>query len=99
MLSICRKELSKACAIAGLINKNPYLFAYPIELPARAKSIKLPVNERIFAMSVSDKGPVVHPAQPLYDVLPFPNSGDRAAEQDASRTWSVDWVPVSWEST
>src|SRR5579864_3475941 len=55
-----------------------YLFAYPIDLPVGAKSIKLPVNEniRIFAMSISDEGPALNPAQPLYDVLPFPKSGD-----------------------
>jgi len=55
-----------------------YLFAYPIDLPAGARSIKLPVNDniRILAMSASDEGPIVHPAQPLYDVLPFPKSGD-----------------------
>jgi alpha-mannosidase len=55
-----------------------YLFAYPIDLPAGTKSIKLPVNAniRILAMSASDEGPIVHPAQPLYDVLPFPKSGD-----------------------
>ena len=55
-----------------------YLFAYPIDLPAGAKSIKLPTNDsiRVFAMSVSDEGPILHPAQPLYDVLPFTKSGD-----------------------
>jgi alpha-mannosidase len=55
-----------------------YLFAYPIDLPAGTENIKLPLNEniRIFAMSVSDEGPIVRPAQPLYDVLPFPKSGD-----------------------
>jgi alpha-mannosidase len=55
-----------------------YLFAYPIDLPPGTKSVKLPVNDniRIFAMSVSDEGPLVRPTQPLYDVLPFPKSGD-----------------------
>jgi len=55
-----------------------YLFAYPIDLPAGAKSLKLPVNDniRIFAVSVSAEGPLVRPTQPLYDVLPFPKSGD-----------------------
>jgi alpha-mannosidase len=54
-----------------------YLFAYAVDLPPGAMSIKLPANEniRIFAMSVSDGSPTVHPAQPLYDVLPFPKSG------------------------
>jgi len=51
-----------------------YLFAYPIDLPPGTKSVKLPANEniRIFALSVSDEGPLVRPTQPLYDVLPSP---------------------------
>jgi alpha-mannosidase len=55
-----------------------YLFAYPINLPPGTKSVKLPANEniRIFAMSVSDEGALVRPTQPLYDILPFPKSGD-----------------------
>ena len=49
-----------------------YLFAYPIDLPAGAKNIKLPNNDkiRIFAISLVDENPAVRPAQPLYDVLP-----------------------------
>ena len=49
-----------------------YLFAYPIDLPAGTKAIKLPDNERIriLAISVADESPDVRPAQPLYDVLP-----------------------------
>jgi alpha-mannosidase len=49
-----------------------YLFAYPIDLPAGAKSIRLPNNDkiRILAMSVADETPEAKPAQPLYDVLP-----------------------------
>jgi alpha-mannosidase len=48
-----------------------YLFAYPIDLPAGAKSIKLPDNDkiRILAISVAEENPDVRPAQPLYDVL------------------------------
>ena len=48
-----------------------YLFAYPIDLPAGAKSVKLPDNDkiRILAMSVANENPEVRPAQPLYDVL------------------------------
>jgi alpha-mannosidase len=54
-----------------------YLFAYPISLPPGAKAIKLPDNDkiRILAVSVADENPEVKPAQPLYDVLPFPASG------------------------
>ena len=49
-----------------------YLFAYPIDLPAGAKTIKLPKNDeiRILAISVAEENPEVRPAQPLYDVLP-----------------------------
>ncbi len=49
-----------------------YLFAYPIDLPAGAKSIKLPNNDkiRILAISVAEESPEVKPVQPLYDVLP-----------------------------
>jgi len=50
-----------------------YLFAYQIDIPAGARSITLPKNEkvRILAISVADETPAVQPAQPLYDVLPF----------------------------
>jgi alpha-mannosidase len=49
-----------------------YLFAYPIDLPAGTKSIKLPANDkiRILAISVAEETLEVKPAQPLYDVLP-----------------------------
>nr|MDQ2713209.1 glycosyl hydrolase-related protein [Acidobacteriota bacterium] len=48
-----------------------YLFAYPIDLPAGAKAITLPRNEkiRILAMSVAAENSEVKPAQPLYDTL------------------------------
>jgi alpha-mannosidase len=53
-----------------------YLFAYPIDLPAGARAITLPNNDkiRILAISVADENPAVSPAQPLYDVLPSPPS-------------------------
>ncbi len=55
-----------------------YLFAYPIDLPAGARTITLPNNDRIriLAMSVADENPAVRPVQPLYDVLPSPPSAD-----------------------
>jgi alpha-mannosidase len=55
-----------------------YLFVYAIELPAGAKSIKLPENDRIrvLAMSVAEEVPLVRPAQPLYDLLPPAKTGD-----------------------
>jgi len=52
-----------------------YLFAYPIDIPIGAKSMKLPANDklRILAISVSDESAPVTPAQPLYDVLRAPD--------------------------
>ena len=49
-----------------------YLFAYRIPVPAGAKSIILPRNDkiRILAMSVANENPEVTPVQPLYDELP-----------------------------
>jgi alpha-mannosidase len=54
-----------------------YLFAYPLDLPPGARTVKLPDNDkiRILAMSVADVNPELKAAQPLYDVLPFPPSG------------------------
>jgi len=49
-----------------------YLFAYPIDLPAGAKAVTLPDNDkiRIMAISVAYENEAVTPVQPLYDVLP-----------------------------
>ena len=48
-----------------------YLFAYAMELPPHATTLKLPKNEnvRILAVSVARQDPDVTPAQPLYDTL------------------------------
>jgi alpha-mannosidase len=48
-----------------------YLFAYAIDLPAGAKTLTLPSNDKIkvLAVSVADEGPLVKPAEPLYDTL------------------------------
>jgi alpha-mannosidase len=48
-----------------------YLFAYALDLPANAKTLTLPNNEkiRVFAVTVSDEGAAATPAQPLYDTL------------------------------
>jgi len=48
-----------------------YLFAYAIDLPANAKTLTLPNNDRIkvLAVSAADQGPLVKPAQALYDTL------------------------------
>jgi alpha-mannosidase len=54
-----------------------YLFAYPIDLPAGARTITLPDNYkiRVLAISVADENPEVKPAQPLYDLLAAPPAG------------------------
>jgi len=48
-----------------------YVFAYAIDLPANAKTLTLPNNDkiRILAISVADEGNIVRPVQPLYDTL------------------------------
>lgn len=48
-----------------------YLFAYAIDLPAGAKTITLPHNDkvRVLAISVAEENPEVKPLQPLYDTL------------------------------
>jgi len=48
-----------------------YLFAYGIDIPAGARTMVLPDNERIriLAVSVANEPWVVRPAQPLYDTL------------------------------
>jgi alpha-mannosidase len=48
-----------------------YLFAYAIDVPANAKTLTLPNNDkiRILAVTVADESGQVRPAQPLYDTL------------------------------
>lgn len=48
-----------------------YLFAYTLDVPAGAKTLTLPNNERIriLAVTVSNEVGEVRPAQPLYDTL------------------------------
>jgi alpha-mannosidase len=48
-----------------------YLYAYAVDLPADAKTLTLPNNEkiRILAVTVADQVGEVRPAQPLYDTL------------------------------
>ena len=78
---IKRAELAWYCShhhnAAGenVAYRYSYLFGYAIDLPAGAKTITLPENDkvRIFAISVADENPVVTEAQPLYDVLPAEN--------------------------
>jgi alpha-mannosidase len=48
-----------------------YLFAYALDVPAGARTLTLPNNDRIriLAVTVADEPWVVTPAQPLYDTL------------------------------
>ena len=48
-----------------------YLFAYPLDLPAGARTLTLPDNDhvRVLAVSVAEDGPEVTPVQPLVDTL------------------------------
>jgi len=48
-----------------------YLFAYAIDLPAGAKTLTLPDNDkiRVLAVSVAETNPELKPVQPLYDTL------------------------------
>ncbi len=48
-----------------------YLFAYVIDLPAGARTLVLPDNERIriLAITVADEPAMISAAQPLYDTL------------------------------
>ena len=48
-----------------------YVFAYPLDIPAGAKTLTLPNNDkiRILAISVADEAPAVVAVQPLYDTL------------------------------
>ena len=63
-----------------------YLFAYPIDLPARAATLTLPDNDRIriLAISVADDADRVTPAQPLYDTL------ERTGSETANMAGSGD---------
>ena len=62
---------------ANVAYRHSYLFAYAIDLPPGAKTLRLPVNDkiRIRAVSVAEENPTAKPVQPLYDVLPSPNAG------------------------
>jgi alpha-mannosidase len=48
-----------------------YLFAYALDIPPGAKTLTLPVDDkiRIMAVTVSDEGGRVRPLQPLFDTL------------------------------
>jgi alpha-mannosidase len=48
-----------------------YLFAYSVDLPPGAKTLRLPNNDkiRILAISVAEEPPILRAVQPLYDLL------------------------------
>jgi alpha-mannosidase len=48
-----------------------YLYAYAVDLPADAKTLTFPENDkiRILAVTLAEQAGQVHPAQPLYDAL------------------------------
>ena len=60
-----------------------YLFVYALDLPAHAKTLTLPTNDkiRIMAVSVAKEEPNVNPVQPLYDTL---DNTARSANEGAS---------------
>jgi len=56
-----------------------YLFAYALEVPAGAKTLTLPYNERIriLAITVTDEGVQVRPVQPLVDLQEQKQTGSQ----------------------
>lgn len=56
-----------------------YLFGYSIDVPAGAKTLRLPRNEniRIFAISVASDNADAMPAAPLYDTLETPTKAPK----------------------
>jgi len=69
-----------------------YLFGYGFDLPAGAKKIKLPANDkvRILAISLAEENPAIKPVAPLYDVLPSSNAGP----SDFTLSASTDSVSI-----
>lgn len=62
-----------------------YLFVYALDLPAHARTLTLPANEkiRILAVSVANEDAAVKPVQPLFDTLGRTEPG--AMEQAAGK--------------
>jgi alpha-mannosidase len=60
-----------------------YLFGYRIDLPAGARTLTLPDNDkiRVLAVSVAHSDSAIHPAHPLYDTLDRSEPGPMIAEQ------------------
>jgi alpha-mannosidase len=70
-------------AAANEAYRYSYLFVYPIDVPAGAKTLTVPRNPniRILAATVTSESAQAWPAQPLYDTL----SGDKPAEAVAEK--------------
>ena len=51
-----------------------YLFAYSLDVPANAKTLTLPENDkiRVLAVTVADESSQIRPARPLYDTVERP---------------------------
>jgi alpha-mannosidase len=60
-----------------------YLFAYAMDVPANAKTLILPKNDkiRVFAVSVANENPAVMPAYPLFD--PMKHTTQPASQEPA----------------
>ncbi|HLY42808.1 MAG TPA: glycoside hydrolase family 38 C-terminal domain-containing protein [Terracidiphilus sp.] len=63
-----------------------YLFVYGIDLPAHARTLTLPANDkiRVLAISVAKEDPAIKPVQPLYDTLGSQEPGPQESA-DATR--------------
>ncbi len=60
-----------------------YLFGYRIDLPAGARTLTLPNNDkiRVLAVSVAHGDSEIHPAHQLYDTLDRSEPGPTIAQQ------------------
>jgi alpha-mannosidase len=69
-------------AAANEAYRYSYLFVYPVDIPAGAKTLTLSHNPnvRILAATVAHEPTQAWPAQPLYDTLERRNSGQENAE-------------------
>ena len=65
------KRAAVASFVANAAYQYSYVFEYAFEVPAGAKTLTRPDNDKIHIKSItaSDEGPAVVPAQPLYDTL------------------------------
>ncbi len=56
---------------SNAIYNYSYLYAYTIDVPAGAKTLTLPTNDRIriLAITAAVAGEQTHPTKPLYDTL------------------------------